>query len=714
MNRITPDALYELLPAVHRLRDADEGEPLRQLISVLAREGAVVEENIEQLFDNLFIETCAPWAVPYIGGTIGYRTLYQVEGLPVGNRSEVAHLIGYRRRKGTAAVLEQLARDVTGWPARVVEYFERVATCQHMNHIRPDHHATPDLHDPLDFEALGGAFDYVTRSIDVRSIEQSDGRSSVGGRHNLPNVGLHLWRLLPFTHTNVPTTRIGPRRFLFDPLGAPRQLVNRPEAEESIRTLAQPVNVPGAVTRRALHADPALYYPRAFEIFVNNAAVPVEDIVACDLSNDGAVWNHSPHVDPLGPDVRVDPELGRIAFRNANPGDVRVTYRTAFPALIGGGEYNRAADLVNPPGLQMVEISDPTTDLDAELAQIQDGGVLVLTANEVFTAPTTLTVDSGAQVIVRAADGVRPILRATQPLLISGGADARVTLDGLTLDGVAPAAPSVSVDPDPAGEMLTGITLRHMTLIPGQGFTRTGAPVAPEAVSLAITATGVEVLIDRSVTGRIEMADTVNAEIRDSIVDAAAAESIDSAEVRAIWGLNSDDPAGALTIIASTVIGQVFARAFPLVSDSILFARSETDPPVRAMRRQEGCMRFSFVPRGSITPRRYRCQPQLAIDQAIEAREIEIGGPLSDAERDLIAGRIARWLVPVFTALSASAPAYAQLHLMRPREIARGASDESEMGVYHQLFQPQRETNLRLRLEEFLRFGLEAGLFFET
>ena len=36
--------------------------------------------------------------------------------------AEVAHTIGYRRRKGTAAVLEQLARDVTGWPAaRVVE-----------------------------------------------------------------------------------------------------------------------------------------------------------------------------------------------------------------------------------------------------------------------------------------------------------------------------------------------------------------------------------------------------------------------------------------------------------------------------------------------------------------------------------------------------------------------------------------------------------------
>ena len=104
MNRITPQALYALLPAVHRLRDADEGGPLRALMAVLAREGAVVEENVEQLLDNLFIETCADWAAPYIGGTIGYRALYPVEGTDVGNRAEVANTIAYRRRKGTAAV----------------------------------------------------------------------------------------------------------------------------------------------------------------------------------------------------------------------------------------------------------------------------------------------------------------------------------------------------------------------------------------------------------------------------------------------------------------------------------------------------------------------------------------------------------------------------------------------------------------------------------
>ena len=708
MTRITPDALYRLLPAVHRLRDAAEGEPLRQLIAVLAREGAVIEESIEQLFDNLFIETCAPWAVPYIGGTLGYRALHPVAGLAVGNRAEVAHLIGYRRGKGTAAVLEQLARDVTGWPARAVEYVQLVATCQHMNHVRPDHHASPDLHDPLPLERLGGGFDRAARSVDVRSIQQGAGRKSTGGRHNLPNVGLHLWRLAVMSHTNVPATRVGPRRFLFDPLGAPRQLVNRPEPEDSIRTLAQPVNLPGPITRRALHGDVALYYPRAFEIFVDGVPVPPGQIAACDLSNDGPGWNHSPHVDPAGPDVRVDPELGRIAFREANPGAVRVTWHDAFPGRIGGGEYNRAADLVTAPGQVVVRVSDPAADLDAALAALAGGGILELAANEVFDAPTLMAAEAGAEVILRAADGVRPILRAAQPMVLTGGAESRLTLDGLCVEG-----DRVEVLPNAEGAMPGEVTLRHVTLIPGLGFTPAGAPSSPEAVSLSVAAGGTELRVDRAITGRLELDGTVNATLRDSIVDAAAADPGDSPEAWAIGGPGGA-PGGALTILGSTVIGRILARALPLVSDSRLHARAAGEPPVRALRRQEGCLRFSYVPPGSITPRRYRCQPQLAIDQAIEAREIETGGPLPAAERALIEARITRWLVPVFTALGASHPAQAQLHALAPREIAQGASDESEMGAWHHLFQPQREANLRLRLEEFLRFGLEAGLFFET
>jgi hypothetical protein len=392
---------------------------------------------------------------------------------------------------------------------------------------------------------------------------------------------------------------------------------------------------------------------------------------------------------------------------------VRTTFHVGFPGQIGGGEYNRAASLALAPGQTVVQFPHPDhPTLQAAIDALPDeGGVIAITTGDVIVPPLAIDAGDAAEIDLRAADGVRPILRLAAPLALSGGTDARITLNGLTIEGAA-----VQIAPNADGVSLKEVTLRHMTLIPGLGFDATGAPRTPGATALEVSTTGLELFIDRCVTGPLRMTDTTNAEIRDSIVDAAAAESIDSAARLAIAGPGADDPAGGLTIIGSTVLGRIYARSFPLVSDSILFARDPGDgsAPVHAMRRQVGCMRFSFVPRNSVTPRRYRCQPQLAIDQAIEARQAELGGPVPEAERALIALRIARRLVSSFTALSASHPAYAQLRRSAPEEIRHGASDEGEMGAWHQLFQPQRESNLRTRLEEYLRFGLEAGLFFET
>jgi hypothetical protein len=46
--------------------------------------------------------------------------------------------------------------------------------------------------------------------------------------------------------------------------------------------------------------------------------------------------------------------------------------------------------------------------------------------------------------------------------------------------------------------------------------------------------------------------------------------------------------------------------------------------------------------------------------------------------------------------------------------IRQGADDEAEMGAFHDLFQSQRETNLRMRLAEYLRFTMEPGIIYVT
>src|SRR6266545_3580551 len=98
------DRMYELLPAIYRVRDADRGEPLKALLSVIADQVGVLEEDLAQLYDDQFIETCAPWVVPYIGDLIRARGINDPEGeaAAFSERALVADTIRLRPRKGTA------------------------------------------------------------------------------------------------------------------------------------------------------------------------------------------------------------------------------------------------------------------------------------------------------------------------------------------------------------------------------------------------------------------------------------------------------------------------------------------------------------------------------------------------------------------------------------------------------------------------------------
>ena len=88
------ERLYELLPAVYRVRDgeamAQSPGVLRALLEVIASAVEVLEEDLAQLYDDQFVETCASWVAPYIGDLIGYRTLYGITDKVGSPRAEVA------------------------------------------------------------------------------------------------------------------------------------------------------------------------------------------------------------------------------------------------------------------------------------------------------------------------------------------------------------------------------------------------------------------------------------------------------------------------------------------------------------------------------------------------------------------------------------------------------------------------------------------------
>lgn len=690
-----PDKLYNLLPAVHRIRDVEKGEPLRQLLGLITQQVGILEEDLEQLYDNQFIETCAPWVLPYIGDLIGYRSLHPIGPDQLTPRAEVANTIGYRRRKGTASVLEQLARDVTAWNARAVEFFQLLGWTQFMNHIRLTNYYAPDLRQWEPLQRLGTAFETSTHTVNVRHVERGE------GKYNIPNIGIFLWRLTAFRLRNSPAVPVDDHRFLFNPLGANLPLFTRPQTEKSITHLADPINVPEPISRRVLDASLAVYYGPELSIFIEGVAI--DDVSACNLSDAdpaGTTWAHT----PPNATVAIDPVLGRISFRDAKTEPPRVVFHYGFSAAMGGGEYERTPtfDAALGPVETVASPGPIQLALDARVA----GGVVELSDSGRFEETPSIALDPGVRLEFRAANEHRPTLIVAGPIDITGGADAEITLNGLLIAGGPIRILSA------LGDALRKVRLVHCTLVPGLSLGIDGAPASASTPSLLIehTESPVEVEIDHCILGAIHAPPNATVLIRHSIVDANGDLAV------AYCDLDGAGAAGTVSVVDSTIIGTMHTELLKLASNSIFFSRTEDGTtPIRSERRQTGCVRFSWLPLEARVPRRYRCQPDLEIAERIKAALATSGtNTISDAERQAIKAAVVVRLVPAFTSLRYADPGYCQLRLSTPKQIRSGADDEAEMGVFHDLFQPQRESNIRARLREYLRFGLEAGVFYET
>ena len=701
------ERLYALLPSVYRLRDLELADPkdgrgpLKALLSVIAEQSVVLADNLEQLYDDFFIETCAEWAVPYIGELVGARNLSPFPGASFTERAFVANTMGYRRRKGTAAVLEQLARDVTDWDANVVEFFQRLATTQYMNHIRLDNVSLTDVGDSKSLEFINTPFDKLARTADVRRIEPRR------GKYNIPNVGIFLWRLGDYSITDAPAYRLDDTRFLFDALGKDIQLYNNPQTEAEITHLAEPINVAMPLDRRIVDRYLDTYYGagKSFVVNVNGKDAPAKTasppgpelpVCICDLSDvdDGLgniTWAHQP-----AGEIAVDPVLGRIAFPLVSPPgpvpSVRVTYHYGFSAPMGGGEYDRTESFSSET--IDLTIPDDETTLQAAIDALGvDGGTIEVDSAEVFFETPSIHLDaSGKRVLeLRATDGRRPVIDTPSgEIVISGGADAEVILNGFVIAGVL-RVPLLDSDGNP--NQLKTLRLVHCTLVPGEvpsvvdgGSPPVAAPAHSLGPVLIVEPADTKVEIENCIVGQIRSDSGAEFKISDSIVDASDSKAI------AYAGPGNDDPGASLTIDNSTIIGKVYTRVMSHASNTIFLAdldAGDTWPaPVRAERLQQGCVRFSYVPRGSQLPRLFHCQPALAGDDA----------------------RVR----PAFTSLRYGDAGYCQLSRACAVEITTGADDQSEMGAFHNLYQPRREANLRAALDEYLRFGLEAGIFYAS
>jgi hypothetical protein len=409
---VTSDRFFQLLPDVIKAPAGELNTALRDLLRVLGTEADLLEEDIRQMYADLFIETCDSWVIPYIGDLVGFTWLPVPEGrpecrreLPAGlvPRQAVADAIRLRARKGTRSALEDLVSAVGGWPAVVCDG-------------EPAHN---------------GAAPNGNHDVDCAGAP--------------PNtVTVRLWRLpaWPLTYVQPYTERLRVNSFHLSVLGnrAPLYTSARPAA---VGERLEGLPIPRPLTVEMLEGDLASHYGqgKSLLLYEDGAPIAAERIKVYSLED----W--APEV--FGNEVAVDPERGRVMFRERyDLGELTASYWYGFPTAAGGGEYRRPQQRIPvessffrpehlDPGLPTRLLGDEAP-FSRYLRGLMDPAVVASLSGEESAARVRLSAELNR--IIQAydlADGLQdePLDDEATELLNSGpGGPGRIRLNRLIIE----------------------------------------------------------------------------------------------------------------------------------------------------------------------------------------------------------------------------------------------------------------------------------------
>jgi hypothetical protein len=478
------ERLWQLLPAVYRSADPvspDQPGPLRELINRIGLQVAVVRRSIDRMWADQSIETCDDWVIPYIGDLLGTNLVHNIDSR--AQRLDVAKTIHYRRRKGTLEVLEELALDVTGWTAHVVEGFRRLARTRHSLDpaVGPAAYPAPNSGDFgafLQAQSLAGLLTggLVGGLADLRSchgaalantafdesFHMADFRVGRGalGHFGIPKLLVFLWRLTSFAVTEGTPVRvagdaaetpsgIGLDQYVFDPTGRQIPLFvpapTPPDDFSASWTPAREWQVPGPLTT-SLETAITDTGTSAMAVGISEPVTPPRPPYPRPASPPPLLNDNTdlPARYGLGPGWQVAaiwPEIGQFEATPTEsfPKPLTVDYHYGFSSMIGAGPYDRTL-LGEPPTVFGTEAPvTGGTGLDTALSRVGTTGTVTigdsLTYSSLADVGSTKPIN---QVLVRAGSRKRPVLRPPAggaAWTFTGSGEAQLVLDGLTVSG---------------------------------------------------------------------------------------------------------------------------------------------------------------------------------------------------------------------------------------------------------------------------------------
>lgn len=689
--RVVPPAAVWLPPALRAGPDDEPGAPrlIDDLLVAVDRQRALLAADIDQLWQDLFIESCAQWAVPYIGALLG--TPADAE------RLEVAYAIALRRRKGTPAALEDFAEVLTGWSARAIEGWQVTAWAQRLGHPPPPRIATVDLGHAA-AQRVGTPFERARRSV------------SPGGRWS-PRAATAMvwpWRVVTLRQVEAaPLPVAGGHRFALHPLAqeaplyvrpGPRRIASDADARPAVSSrTGTETDAPVRCTYRALEALAApgdITYGGTWQVATTHPlATPAggadPPVVRLTVGGTEVTWGQlrfgslppgaPAPFPPAAGEAVVDLARGHVELGTglAAAGTLRATWHRPVPGSLGGLASDAAVDpearvvvTVNPAlvtGPAVVHtLADAITAANALVAQRgltaadsrpgrPDVEIRVDTSDRLAAPPAATLAFTPAVPrwrIVAPAPSL-PVITGDLDLDLDG---ACISLEGLTLAGDLR-----------LGQGLHGASLRSITMDPTAGATLVADP---EAWSLALDA-------ERCLLGAIRADLAAGAvDLRSCVVDGLGSRLRvcggppgGSARDAVAPGLRLGPQVRAAGV---TFVGAVRAEALDAVD--CVFVDGAT-----VVQQQEGCLRHCYLgpdpgPTPSLPPL-YRCLRDPA---------------------------------PTFASAGFEAAGYYTLALEPDHPLLAAATDGGEVGAYNADRRALRLARLRRRVTEFVPLGLRA------
>jgi hypothetical protein len=739
------DKLWNLIPAIYRTLDTDvynANGPLRELVNRIGAQAATLRRSIDRLWEDQSIESCDDWVISYIGNLLATNLVSSLDAR--GQRLDVYNTIYYRRRKGTVAILEEIAADITGWEARVVEFFRRLSRTRHNLDpaiaVRSD---TPA--DNLMLELAQGLTGKWTQSMiggwaDLRNAygaSQAQGPQSIAvsprppsafdeyfhtadfragagrsGWYNIPKLGVFLWRLISFGVNQTTPVENG-SCCTFDPTGRQIPLFaasSRPPYDAWVSPqewqLPTPISTPLLTAALANPGTIQLYAaidPDGITLLQNSLGIFTHPGSFYELVNGSDVTTF-PIPPNTSPEIMVFPETGVFAVLEPQDGPITVAYRYGFSAPMGAGPYDRRVlgQTPNPTPSPVSNVLGGGNSI-AALGSIPPVGTVSI--NDSLTYTAVLNASNIEQLTVTAENQTRPVIRLGPPQqggpiewVFNGSAGGSLVLEGLLVSGC-----DVVMSGNFESVTLTCCSFDPGTSanVKGENINEVQSPAALFAQSIDgrdLTPTRLwiegeiaELNIDRCILGPIRTraggeVETLTA--TNSIIQAIPA--IEPGAQAQTFGPDLPDLAlsfitGTTSLSRCTVMGQAYVHELQ-ASECML------DDVFVVDNTQNGCVRFSAWSSGSVIPRQY------------ESVQIPAGSPLFTS-RDYGQPGYGQLLENVDNAIIGGA---------QGATISQGATDGSEMGAFASQQNPIKERSLLIKYQEYMPLGLNPVLIHVT